>query len=162
MKIGIISDTHDHLGNLEKALQILKGDGVTTLLHCGDVCGPGILQALAGFDVRIARGNMDRHPALIQVAGEMLGQGGLARLHRFTLNGYAAVMLHGDDEEQLGALIASGEYAYVFHGHTHRRSEKKIGHTHVINPGALGGTRWQQRSFCILDLKTDEARFIRL
>jgi putative phosphoesterase len=162
MKIGIISDTHDHLGNLEKALQILKQDGVTMLLHCGDVCGPGILQALAGFDVRVARGNMDRHPALIQVAEDVLGRGRLARLHRFTLNGYAAVMIHGDDEEQLGALIASGQYAYIFHGHTHRRSEQRIGRTQVINPGALGGMRYQQRSFCILDLTTDDVRFIRL
>jgi uncharacterized protein len=162
MKIGIISDTHDHLGNLERALQILKSEGVTTLLHCGDVCGPGILQALVGFDVRIARGNMDRHPGLIQIAEEMLGRGGLARLHRFTLNGYAAAMLHGNDEEQLGMLIASGQYTYVFHGHTHRRSERKVGRTQVINPGALGGMRHEQRSFCILDLTTNETRFIRL
>jgi len=162
MKIGIVSDTHDHLSNLERALQILKAEGVTTLLHCGDVCGPGILRALVDFDVRIAQGNMDRHPGLLQVAEETLGRGGLARLHRFTLNGYAAAMLHGDDGERLGMLIASGEYAYVFHGHTHRRSERKVGRTQVINPGALGGMRHEQRSFCILDLATNETRFIRL
>jgi predicted phosphodiesterase len=30
----------------------------------------------------------------------------------------------------------------------------------VINPGALGGVRHESRSFCILDLQTDELRFI--
>ena len=62
----------------------------------------------------------------------------------------------------LGNLIASGEYAYVFHGHTHRRRDRMIGHTRVINPGALGGRRTERRSFCILDLATGETRFVEL
>ena len=47
-------------------------------------------------------------------------------------------------------------------GHTHRRRDQTIGRTRVINPGALGGVRWQRRSFCILDLATGEARFVKL
>jgi hypothetical protein len=57
-------------------------------------------------------------------------------------------------------LISDGEHAYVFHGHTHRRNDRRVGPTRVINPGALGGMRWQQRSFCILDLATDEVDFV--
>jgi hypothetical protein len=71
-------------------------------------------------------------------------------------------MVHGHHEGKLRRLIHAGEHAYVFHGHTHRRGDRHIGPTRVINPGALGGMRWQQRSFCILDLGTDEATFIKL
>jgi predicted phosphodiesterase len=71
-------------------------------------------------------------------------------------------MIHGDNEKVLGNLISSGKHAYVFHGHTHRRRDQTIGHTRVVNPGALGGTRRQSRSFCILDLATGEMRFVKL
>lgn len=55
MKIGIISDTHDNLRNLEAALEVLQAEGVTRILHCGDVCGPGIIKMLSGFEVWVAQ-----------------------------------------------------------------------------------------------------------
>lgn len=162
MKIGIISDTHDDLRNLQEVLVRLQAEGVRAILHCGDLCGPGVVQALAGFDVWIARGNMDRHPDLGPVVEVLLGNGRLAWLHSPTLNGCSVAVTHGDQEEVLGNLIRSGEYAYVFHGHTHRRRDQMVGRTRVVNPGALGGTRWQQRSFCIVDLEIGEVRFVEL
>jgi hypothetical protein len=160
MKIGIISDTHDHAPNLEAALRGLWAEGVTTILHCGDVCKPDMLRALAGFDVWLAQGNMDRHLGMAQMVEETLGPGRLAWLHRPVLDGCATALLHGDNDEALANLVTSGQYAYVFHGHTHRRRDQVIGRTHVINPGALGGLRKQSYSFCVLDLATGEARFV--
>jgi len=162
MKIGVISDTHDNVHNLEAALEVLRAMEVTKVLHCGDLCQPNIVQTLVGFDVWIAQGNMDRHVDLDQVVEETLGRGRLAWLHRPTLDGYPAAMIHGDNEEMLGNLVTCGEYAYVFHGHTHRRRDQTIGRTRVINPGALGGTRRQRRSFCVLDPATGEARFVKI
>jgi putative phosphoesterase len=162
MKIGLISDTHDDVRNLETALAILRAEQVTKLLHCGDVCGPGVIRALADFDVWIAQGNMDRSLELAQAVQEAKGNGRMAWLHRLVLDGYSIAMVHGDNEEALGNLISSGDYKYVFYGHTHRRRDQTIGRTHVINPGALGGTRHQTRSFCILDLTTGEARCVEI
>jgi putative phosphoesterase len=160
MKIGIISDTHDNLHNLKMALEVIRAEQVTNLVHCGDLCGPHIIRTLAGFDVWIAQGNMDRHLELPQVAKESLGHISLAWLQKPMLNGCSMAVIHGDNEEVLGNLITSGQYRYVFHGHTHRRRNQTVGRTRVINPGALGGTRKQSRSFCILDLATGEARFV--
>ncbi len=162
MKIGLISDTHDDLRNLKAALEALRAEGVTKVFHCGDVCQPGTIRTLAGFDVWIAQGNMDRHLGLAQAVEETVGHGRLAWLHQPTLDGYPLAMTHGDNEEVLSSLIASGQYAYVFHGHTHRRRDQTVGRTRVINPGALGGMRWQSRSFCVLDLATGEACFVKL
>jgi putative phosphoesterase len=162
VKIGIISDTHDNLRNLETALNILKSEGIAKVLHCGDLCGPATVEALTDFDVWIVRGNMDDHPELELTIAETLERSRLAELHRLTLDGYSAAMLHGHQEGELRRLIHAGEYAYVFQGHTHRRRDQRIGPTRVINPGALGGMRWQQRSFCILDLRSGEAEFIRV
>jgi putative phosphoesterase len=162
MKIGIIADTHDDVNNLKAALETLQAEGVTTLLHCGDVCGPHVIRALAGFDVWIVQGNMDGDAKLAAAVEEAFGPGRLAWLQRPALDGTAMVMIHGDNEEALQALVASGEYAYVLHGHTHKRRDQTVGRTRVINPGALGGKRPQRYSFCILDLKAGETRFFEL
>ncbi len=162
MKVGVVSDTHDHLDNLRVALDAFRSAEVDLVLHCGDLCSPDIVRAMTGFDVRIARGNMDRHPDLPQVVRATFLRDQLARFHQFSLNGCAAAMLHGDQEGRLRDVIQVGDYAYVFHGHTHRRRDQLVGRTRVINPGALGGTRWQQRSFCIFDLAEDEVRFVRV
>ena len=62
--------------------------------------------------------------------------------------------------EKLDKLIRSRRYKYVFHGHTHRQRDEKIGKTRVINPGALGGARYEPRTVCIVDLDKDDVRFI--
>ncbi len=162
MRIGIISDTHDNLRNLESALEILENEDINMLLHCGDLSGPAVVEALSDFDVWIARGNVDHHPELEQTVLEVLGAGRLAERHRFVLDGRSALMVHGHRQGQLRRLISAGKYAYVFHGHTHRRRDEDIGPTWVINPGALGGMRWQQRSFCILDPESDRLRFVEI
>ncbi len=162
MKIGIIADTHDNIDNLKAALTTLQAEGVTTILHCGDVCGPHMIRALVGFDVWIVQGNMDGDSRLTVAVEATLGQGRLAWLQQLALDGTSVAMLHGDNAEALQNLIASGEYAYVIHGHTHKRRDQTVGRTRVINPGALGGRRQQWYSFCTLDLTTGEARFFEL
>jgi hypothetical protein len=159
MRIGIISDTHDDLQTLDQALGILVAEGISTLLHCGDLCSPAVLEALAGFDTWVARGNMDRHPDLGAAARRTVGADQFADRHRLTLDGRSAILLHGHRQEELRSIISAGEYAYVFHGHTHRRRDQQVGPIRVINPGALGGMRWQRRSFCILDVTAGEAEF---
>jgi hypothetical protein len=162
MRIALMSDTHDDLRALERALEIVRAEEIDVVLHCGDLCGPAIIEALSAFDTWIARGNMDRHPELAPTAREAVGAGRLADRHRLTLDGHSAVLVHGHRESELRGIINSGRHGYVFHGHTHRRRDQCVGPTRVINPGALGGLPWQQRSFCILDLAADRVTFFDL
>jgi predicted phosphodiesterase len=121
-----------------------------------------MIRALVGFDVWIVQGNMDGDFKLTTAVEEAFGQGRLAWLQRPALDGTSVAMLHGDNEGALQSLIASGEYAYVLYGHTHKRRDQTVGRTRVINPGALGGRQSQRYSFCILDLETGETRFFEL
>jgi predicted phosphodiesterase len=68
------------------------------------------------------------------------------------IDGVPVAATHGHQGDQLQAFIRSGRYDYVFHGHTHRRRDERVGDTRVINPGALGGVRYENRSVAILDL----------
>jgi putative phosphoesterase len=159
MRIGLLSDTHDNLASVQAAAAVLVREEISVLLHCGDVCGPSIIEALDGFTVYLAQGNMDRMPALGTAVQTLREPGRLARCHDLALEGFRVALVHGDDGGLLRRLIQSGAYAYVFHGHTHRRGDRQVGSTRVINPGALGGLRRGPRSFCVLDLQTGAARF---
>jgi putative phosphoesterase len=159
MRVGLLSDTHDSVKNTCAAAALFRREGVSTLLHGGDVCGPAAVEPLHGFTVTFARGNAERIDALSAAVEALYGPGHLARWHSLLLDGYQVALLHGHEEAFLGRLIRSGEYAYVIHGHTHRRADRRIGSTRVINPGALGGIRREPRSVCILDLATAQARF---
>lgn len=159
MRIGLLSDTHDNLQGVEAAAAVFQSEGIDTLFHCGDVCGPAVVEALSGFNVTFARGNMDRSNELA-LAVETHQGGRMARWHRLVLDGYQLALLHGDETDLQHQLTRSGEYAYIFCGHTHYREDVRIGPTRLINPGALGGTRRESRSICILDLAKDTIRFV--
>ncbi len=73
MKIGIISDTHNNVENLHKALNRLRQEDVVTIFHCGDLTDPATARLLDGFQVYFTYGNGDtaswenpRNTALIQ------------------------------------------------------------------------------------------------
>lgn len=160
MRIAIMSDTHDNWGALKRSLQILEREEIALLLHCGDLCSPEVLRALPAFDVYVARGNMDRHVDLEATARDAIGPGRFADRHELTLGGVSALLTHGHREGELRQRINSGNYAYVFHGHTHRQRDEQVGATRVINPGAIGVSRLERQSFCILDVAADEVTFI--
>ncbi|MFN2137547.1 MAG: metallophosphoesterase family protein, partial [Candidatus Promineifilaceae bacterium] len=60
MKLGVLSDTHNNLGNLQKALKIFEAEGVEQLLHCGDMADMLTVRLLGGFDIIYVNGNADR------------------------------------------------------------------------------------------------------
>lgn len=159
MRIGLLSDTHNHAQHVKRAVDSFKAEGIQTVLHAGDITGPDVLQLLAGFDLWVAWGNMDRDDHLAMAAAEF-GEGRLDSLHSLSFEGCTLALLHGDNVPQLAELIRSEEYDYVIHGHTHRVRNERIGRTQVINPGALGGVGLSPKTFAILEITTGDLRIL--
>jgi putative phosphoesterase len=44
MKIGIISDTHDDLSSVDKAISIFNSEKVSQVVHAGDFVFPGVVE----------------------------------------------------------------------------------------------------------------------
>ncbi|MBN1876322.1 MAG: YfcE family phosphodiesterase [Anaerolineae bacterium] len=159
MRIGLLSDTHNHRDHVKSALSEFHNCQVTTLLHAGDVTQPVILKMLQGFDVWIARGNMDYNPDLLTVAEELFGKGRMRLVHTLTFAGVRVALTHGDTLD-LHKIIHSGIYHYVIHGHSHIPKFEQVGETWVINPGALGNTRWRTATCAILDLVKGDLEWV--
>ncbi len=162
MRIGLVSDTHNDQSTTEQALARLRLEGITTVLHAGDVTAGGTLRLFQGFDVWVARGNMDHDPGLGHVAQELFGSGHLLALHQLALSSARIALAHNGDAIEVQALVRSGTLDYVILGHSHKRRDQRLGRTRFINPGALGNTQSGRPSFAILDLARDELTWIQL
>jgi putative phosphoesterase len=157
MQIGILSDTHDKLGRAITAVEQLVAAGAEVLIHCGDLCGPQMVYAL------------ERRPSYFVIGNNEWDLGGLRRAARDTgstclewggtveLANRRLAVTHGHLEKELRALLATRP-EYLLTGHSHVQHDYREGPTRRINPGALH--RAAEFSVALLDLKTDELRFL--
>ena len=136
MKIGIISDTHDHHQNVLKAVDIFNQHKVDLVLHAGDIISP--FSARAFENVKNAKfiavfGNNDGDKLFLQ--STINGFGG--EIHNYsytgTLDGKQVYMTHTPhDIEQ---LARSQSYDLIIYGHTHKQDIRRLEKTLIINPG---------------------------
>jgi hypothetical protein len=159
MQIGILADTHNNRENTLAALAFFAAQKVSRLIHCGDITTPEIADLFSGWSVVFTYGNADREREKLAAAVARLPGAVIGDQHSLEIGSARVAVYHGHDDEALASLARSGQYAYVLHGHTHRRRDMHLGITRVINPGALGGVRWQTRSVCVLDIDRDELHF---
>jgi putative phosphoesterase len=161
MRIGILSDTHDNVSNLLKAKRLFRGEGISTLIHCGDMTSASTARQMIDFDVIYVNGNMDDADAVndtLWMLNNNCETPGL--VYTGKIGGVNIAATHGHLQGKLDQLLRWRRYDFVFHGHTHRQRDETIGKTRVINPGALGGARYGPRTVCILDLDSREVQFV--
>ncbi len=162
MKIGILSDTHNVQKNIQTALAVLRERAIRTVIHCGDITSPETVELFAGFDMRFVFGNMDSDRTDLIDAARWIGAMPPQFSREIEVAGKLIAACHGSDRGLLYRLMMGGKYSYVCHGHTHeRRNEFRSAYSvRLINPGALGGSRPQTRSICILDVESDGVEFV--
>ncbi|MBI5961113.1 MAG: YfcE family phosphodiesterase [Chloroflexi bacterium] len=162
MKIGILSDTHNHHHNTQHALAAFEERGVSRLIHCGDVTSAEVILLFAGWNIAFVLGNMDLNRDELIDATRMIGVMPPMISREVEVDGKLIGVTHGHDQSILYRLMISGKYDYVCHGHTHqRRNEQRSAYSvRLINPGALGGSYPETRSVCVLDVHTAEVEFI--
>jgi len=167
MKIGIVSDTHGKTRRLKRALKALVKRQAEAIVHCGDVLDEEHVALLGEYSLPtyLVAGNMDRHLTgrLAQAAAEA----GVVFAEDVLIvplgDGRKLAVIHGNREELLAELLHGGRFAYLCHGHTHRRRDERIGATRVLNPGALHhphGT--SRRTVLLLDTSADTVEEIEL
>ena len=163
MRIALIADTHNDQTSIRQALRHLRAEGIKTVLHAGDITSTQTLRLFKGFDLWIARGNMDRDPLLNHVAHELFGPGRLRQVHRLTFDHRVVGLIHAPNGAQWAELLTTPDTCdVVVHGHTHHTRDVRMDETRIINPGALGGNHWERPKFAILDLITGDLSMITL
>lgn len=158
VKIGIISDTHDNLPAVDRALSEFEKHNVRALVHAGDIIAPFTLRRILarGFEFKGVFGNNDGEIALLSKVAQERGavltpQPLLIRIERFSI-----LIMHGLQDLQetknlATQLAASKSFDVVIYGHTHEIDVRRLEKTLVINPGEACGYLTGKRTIAILD-----------
>ena len=163
MKIGVISDIHDQINNLEWALSELKKQKVTHVFALGDYTSSYMIERMQIDDVPIHAvwGNCDGDKQ------SMLRASQVENPHiTFANNVFDIVeiedkkyyLTHFPDLAEIAAV--GKDFDAVFHGHTHYKRNEKIGITPIINPGKLAIYPNDEISCAVFDTKTQEVKFL--
>jgi uncharacterized protein len=167
MRLGIVSDIHDHLHNLEPAVRFLN-EQTDLMICCGDLCSPFVVDQLHKYRglVHIVFGNNDadlfritrKSNERVQVHGELL---------ELNLDGFRIGVNHYDNIA--AGLARSGLYDLVCYGHNHRFRLERHGSTVALNPGAVMGSAfgpggWERiaATFATFDTATAQAELFRI
>lgn len=156
MRIGIMSDSHGDASITRRAVALLGEQGATKLIHCGDLCGHGVLDELAGHDCVFVWGNCDDADLSMRAYLRRVGLAWPEAPLRMTLDGKRIAVAHGH-EYAFSSLLSEESLDYIFHGHTHVMKDVRENGCRIINPGAL--YRASIHSVALLDLDSDDVTF---
>jgi len=156
--IGIISDTHDNVPNILNALEVFKKKKVSFVLHLGDIIAPATVKYFSGLNIKFIKGNCDGDVENIKRKCEEIGAEYLGEFAEIEVKNKKLALYHGTDKDRLAALISSGKYDYVLHGHDHKKKNQMVGKTRVINPGAHYYKC--ENTIVLLDIDKDKAEFV--
>ena len=156
MKIGVFSDSHDHMDNIRKVVDIFLEQKVEKIVHCGDIIAPFMVRAMSelkgkAIEVIGVYGNNDgERLGLYKYLGEIMKMKG--DFHEDTWNEKFIAIYHGTDNQILDSVIKSQKYDLVLCGHTHQVRIEQQGKTVICNPGETCGYLFNKATCAVVDL----------
>jgi putative phosphoesterase len=165
MLVGLIADTHDCLPMIDKAVKRLNEENVELVLHAGDYIAPFVVPKFKDLKAKLIGvfGNNDGGRELLKKRfSEHKGLEIRGNFAEITVDGVKIALLHGDDEELLKALIESGGFNAVVHGHVHKAEVCWKGKTLVVNPGEVCGYLSGKSTIALFDTVKREVKIVEL
>ncbi|MBC7091306.1 MAG: metallophosphoesterase [Nitrososphaeria archaeon] len=165
MKVGVLSDSHDRLEKIERALPILGKEKVDIILHAGDIISPFSAKLFTKIDTPtyFTFGNNDGEKILLK---EIITSSKNCKLvwpkGVIEVEGYKIALLHGEDEDIIESLASSSRYDLVVYGHWHKTVNKRYNNTLLVNPGELCGYLSGRSTFAIVKMEEKRVDIIEI
>lgn len=155
----IISDSHDNMDKIGKAMKVAKENNVSMIFHLGDFVSPFAAVPFLDGDHEFVGvfGNNDGDRLFLQ---KRLNGKILRSPHWLNVDGKSLYLMH--EPYALYPVIESQLYDFIFFGHTHRLIVKRYDKTLVINPGESCGYLTGKATCVLLDPQTSKVRVIEL
>jgi len=171
MIVGIMSDTHDNLPLVDKAVNRLLDEKVELVLHAGDYVSPFVIPHFKPFKGKFIGifGNNDGDHEFLKRRFAEFGLEIRGVFAEVKIDNVRIALLHGGEpggapgpSELLKSLIDAECYDVLIHGHVHEAKAYKKGKMMIINPGEVCGYLTNKPSIAVLDTKTLDAKIIPL
>jgi len=157
MKIGIMSDSHDNVTAVRKAVALFEHEGVDAIIHAGDFVAPFSAKALleANTDIWAVFGNCDgEKEGLRNVIPHIEPPPFTTRL-----DGTTITITHNLPAT---AKAIPNDASVIIHGHTHMREISNDAGRLIVNPGETCGMVSGLATVAILDMDTMDCQIVEL
>ena len=153
MKIGVVSDTHNNLKNIETIITLFNSQDISLVVHTGDIANAVALNKFSELKASLigVYGNNDRTEIGLDEISYKNGFNFQKPPKVLSIEDREIAIFH-EPEPIDNFLLENRNIDIVLHGHTHRyRNETKNG-VLFFNPGECAGMRQGKNAIGILDL----------
>ncbi len=159
--IGVISDSHDNLPAIRRAVGLFTEAGCRLVVHAGDFVAPFAAAELRtlGCPVKAVFGNCDGERPGLAKALKDIGEIREAPFP-FEFEGLRFLIIHLDG--LIDRYLASEAPNVLIFGHTHRPLVERRAGTLLLNPGEAGGWLRGRGTVALLDPKSRTAEIVPL
>lgn len=166
MKYVVMSDTHDNMQSLDKALEIIESKNIVNCFHLGDFCAPGTIRKLTtnkNLKWTCVWGNVDGAKAKILLEQKENKNFDISDEHfrEIEINEFKIFLVHFQMLAKHAAL--TGKYKAVFYGDTHLKTVEILRNgTLLANPGEVCGIKTGGGSIGVWDSESNDFELIDL
>jgi len=169
--VGIMSDTHDRLPMVDKAVKKLVEEKVELVLHAGDYVSPFVIPHFKPLKSKFIGvfGNNDGDHEFLKRRFAEFGLEIRGVFAEVKVDSLRIALLHGGEpgsppgpSELLRSLLESEAYDVIVYGHVHDAKVYKKGKALIINPGEVCGYLTGKSTVAVLNTKTLDAKIISL
>lgn len=154
MILGVVSDTHNRISNVEKIIDLFNENKVDKVIHTGDITQAQTLDRFSRLTCPLlgVYGNNDLHEkGLVEIAKKN-GFDFQEPPFTLTIEDKRIAIFHEPDEIQ--KFIKEDPLVdVIIHGHTHRYRNENIGNLKIINPGECAGMIKGNNAIGLLNLE---------
>ena len=139
--LGVISNSYGRADTCSAAVNVFRAGGAAFVVHCGDIGGRHVLDAMGSLPSGFVWGDRDADRMGLMRYGHSVGVECLGIMGDFEFSGKRVVVVHGEDRKLLRRLLDEQQHDFLLCGHDLSVEDYTVGKTRVLNPGPLhGGT----------------------
>lgn len=161
MRVGIFADTHDHLDNIRRAVEVFNEAGCERVVFAGDFVSTIALPPLRKLKCPLIAsfGDNEGNKVGLYAGMKILGTLGEPPFCFRTKDGTRFVIAHMS--RQLRG--ADGKYDVVIYAHTHKPEVRTDDSGRLwINPGETSGWTYGRPTVAVLETGTREVEIVAL
>ena len=152
MLVGVVSDTHNNIKNIERAISLFNDRKVSLVIHTGDIANSKSLEKFSALNCDLigVYGNNDRAELGLK---EVIAKNSFEFEEPPLLlvkNKKKIAVFH--EPNCIHDFLLGNEVDIVLHGHTHRYRKEIINNTLVFNPGESAGMIEGKNAIGLVDL----------
>jgi putative phosphoesterase len=157
--IGVMSDSHDNVDAIKKAVRFFNETQCELVIHAGDFIAPFAARELEHLScpVKAVFGNCDGEKEGLKKVFVSLGK---IQKEPFIFGYENIEFLLTHTQFANDKYMKSRKYAVIIYGHTHKPDIRKNNSTLIVNPGETGGWLTGKSTVALLDHVSLEAEIV--